>query len=166
MMDDLLTVETSVATARGASIKFQQRVLRADKELVTAVALVAAIRDGRPARIPTIFAVSFRRPRDVRRRKGAGRGSAGERRTGRSAAGKSVVTISDMNELPCLLDPRGLPWRRLSSPERALIFCRGFAEGAPKFHAARGRIFSARARLGSAPDKKKASGATDNFLVS
>ncbi len=52
MMDDLLTVETSVATARGASIKFQQRVLRADKELVTAVALVAAIRDGRPARIP------------------------------------------------------------------------------------------------------------------
>ena len=68
MMDDLLTVETSVATARGASIKFQQRVLRADKELVTAVALVAAIRDGRPGAGAslTIFAVSFRRPRDVR----------------------------------------------------------------------------------------------------
>ncbi|HTZ65974.1 MAG TPA: tol-pal system-associated acyl-CoA thioesterase [Roseiarcus sp.] len=52
MMDDLLTVETSVAAARGASIKFQQRVLRGDEELVTAAALVAAIRDGRPARIP------------------------------------------------------------------------------------------------------------------
>lgn len=52
MMDDLLTVETSVAKVRGASIEFQQRVLRADKELVTAVALVAAIRDGRLARIP------------------------------------------------------------------------------------------------------------------
>ena len=52
LMDDLLTVETSVAKARGASIDFQQRVLRGDKELVTAMARVAAIRDGRPARIP------------------------------------------------------------------------------------------------------------------
>jgi acyl-CoA thioester hydrolase len=52
MMDDLLAVETSVAAARGASIKFQQRILRDDKEFVTAAALVAAIRDGRPARIP------------------------------------------------------------------------------------------------------------------
>src|SRR5579872_5376338 len=52
LMDDLLTVETSLAKARGASIEFQQRVLRDDKELVTAAALVAAIRDGRPARIP------------------------------------------------------------------------------------------------------------------
>ena len=52
MMDDLLTVETSVAKARGASIDFQQRILRDDKELVTAMARAAAIRDGRPARIP------------------------------------------------------------------------------------------------------------------
>jgi len=52
MMDDLLEVETRVASARGASIEFQQRVLRGDKELVTAAALVAAIRGGRPARIP------------------------------------------------------------------------------------------------------------------
>jgi acyl-CoA thioester hydrolase len=52
VMDDLLTVETSVAKARGASIEFQQRVLRDDKELLTAAALVAAIRNGRPARIP------------------------------------------------------------------------------------------------------------------
>ncbi len=52
LMDDLLTVETSVAKARGASIDFQQRILRDDRELVTAMARVAAIRDGRPARIP------------------------------------------------------------------------------------------------------------------
>lgn len=52
LMDDLLTVETSVAKARGASIDFQQRVLRGDRALVTAMARVAAIRNGRPARIP------------------------------------------------------------------------------------------------------------------
>jgi acyl-CoA thioester hydrolase len=52
MMDDLLTVETSVATVRGASIGFKQRISRSDKEIVTAEVLVASIRDGRPARIP------------------------------------------------------------------------------------------------------------------
>ena len=52
MMDDLLEVETSVIAVRGASIDFKQRVLRSNKELVTAEVLVASIRDGRPARIP------------------------------------------------------------------------------------------------------------------
>ena len=52
MMDDLLEVETSAATVRGASITFHQRVVRADNELVTAEVLVASLRDGRPARIP------------------------------------------------------------------------------------------------------------------
>jgi acyl-CoA thioester hydrolase len=52
VMDDLLTVETSVAAVRGASIDFKQRVMRGDKELVTAGVLAASIRDGRPARIP------------------------------------------------------------------------------------------------------------------
>jgi acyl-CoA thioester hydrolase len=52
MMDDLLEVETSAAAVRGASITFHQRVVRGDKELVTAEVLVASIRDGRPARIP------------------------------------------------------------------------------------------------------------------
>ena len=51
MMDDLLRVETAVAAARGASIRFQQRILRGDRELAAAAVLVAAIRDGRPARI-------------------------------------------------------------------------------------------------------------------
>jgi acyl-CoA thioester hydrolase len=52
IMDDLLEVETSVTAMRGASIDFKQRVLRSNKELVTAEVLVASIRDGRPARIP------------------------------------------------------------------------------------------------------------------
>jgi acyl-CoA thioester hydrolase len=52
IMDDLLEVETSAVAVRGASITFHQRVVRGDKELVTAKVLVASIRDGRPARIP------------------------------------------------------------------------------------------------------------------
>ncbi len=52
LMDDLLRVETSVVAARGASIEFRQRVLRGEKELVTALVLAAAIRDGRPVRLP------------------------------------------------------------------------------------------------------------------
>ena len=52
MMDDLLVVETSASAVRGASITFHQRVVRGDKELVTAEVLAASLRDGRPARIP------------------------------------------------------------------------------------------------------------------
>jgi len=51
-IDDLLRVETGAATARGASIEFRQRVLLGEKALVAATVLVAAIRDGRPARLP------------------------------------------------------------------------------------------------------------------
>ena len=52
LMDDLLSVETGVSALRGASIEFRQRIVRRDKELVTAQVLVAAIRDGRATRIP------------------------------------------------------------------------------------------------------------------
>jgi acyl-CoA thioester hydrolase len=52
MMDDLLVVETSATAVRGASITFQQQVVRGDKALVTASVLAASIRNGRPARIP------------------------------------------------------------------------------------------------------------------
>jgi acyl-CoA thioester hydrolase len=51
-IDDLLTVETHAAMARGASMEFQQRILLGGKALVAATVLVAAIRDGRPARLP------------------------------------------------------------------------------------------------------------------
>jgi acyl-CoA thioester hydrolase len=52
LMDDLLRVETEVSGLRGASIQFLQRILRDDQRLVAATVLVAAIRDGRPSRIP------------------------------------------------------------------------------------------------------------------
>jgi acyl-CoA thioester hydrolase len=52
LMDDLLCVETGVAAARGASIEFRQRILRGGRELASALVRVAAIRDGRPVRIP------------------------------------------------------------------------------------------------------------------
>ena len=57
LMDDLLRVETSIAKSGGASIEFRQLILRGDTELIAATVKVAAIRDGRPVRIP----VSLRR---------------------------------------------------------------------------------------------------------
>lgn len=54
-IDDLLCVESRAATARGASIEFQQRILLGGKALVTATVLVAVIRDGRPARLPDLL---------------------------------------------------------------------------------------------------------------
>ncbi len=62
MMDDLLEVETSVIAVRGASIDFKQRILRRDKELVTAEMLVASIRGGRPARLPADLRRLFQSP--------------------------------------------------------------------------------------------------------
>jgi len=52
LMDDLLSVETEISGLRGASIQFLQRIFRDDQRLVAATVLVAAIRDGRPSRIP------------------------------------------------------------------------------------------------------------------
>ncbi len=49
LMDDLLGVETQISGFRGASIDFlPQRIVRDQKKLITATALIAAIRDGRP----------------------------------------------------------------------------------------------------------------------
>ena len=62
MMDDLLVVETSAASVRGASITFHQRVLRGDKALVTASILAASIRNDRPARIPADLRRLFEPP--------------------------------------------------------------------------------------------------------
>ena len=56
LMDDLLGVETQISGFRGASIDFLQRIVRDQKELVTATVLIAAIRDGRPSRIPILCA--------------------------------------------------------------------------------------------------------------
>lgn len=51
-MDDVVIVETSIAVMKGASITMGQRIRRGDETLLTAEVLVAAIRDGRPARLP------------------------------------------------------------------------------------------------------------------
>jgi acyl-CoA thioester hydrolase len=52
VIDDLLRVETRVAAVRGAAIDFAQTVSRGDKILAVAKILVAALRNGRPMRIP------------------------------------------------------------------------------------------------------------------
>jgi acyl-CoA thioester hydrolase len=51
-IDDLLRVETRVVAVRGAALDFAQTVSRGDKILAAAKILVAALRGGRPMRIP------------------------------------------------------------------------------------------------------------------
>jgi acyl-CoA thioester hydrolase len=51
-MDDVVLVETSVSVMKGASITMAQRIRRGEETLLTAEVLVAAIRDGRPTRLP------------------------------------------------------------------------------------------------------------------
>ena len=51
-MDDMLIVETSAKEVKGASAILAQRVLRGDEVLVTADVRVAAIADGKAARLP------------------------------------------------------------------------------------------------------------------
>ena len=55
LMDDLLKVDTEVMRFHGASINFLQRIQRGEKELIKATVLVAAIRDGRPTRVPELL---------------------------------------------------------------------------------------------------------------
>ena len=52
IIDDLLRIETRVVAVRGATIDFAQTVLRGGQSLATARILVAALRGGRPMRIP------------------------------------------------------------------------------------------------------------------
>jgi acyl-CoA thioester hydrolase len=52
MMDDLLTIETSIVALRGASIDFLQLALRGEEKLVVAAVCIAALSNGRPTRLP------------------------------------------------------------------------------------------------------------------
>jgi acyl-CoA thioester hydrolase len=52
-MDELIEIETRPTEMKGASMVLRQRILRGSEILVTAEVLVAAVRDGRPSRIPT-----------------------------------------------------------------------------------------------------------------
>lgn len=51
-MDDIVTVETSTAEVKGATLTNRQRVLRGDEVLVEADVRVAFVAGGRAARIP------------------------------------------------------------------------------------------------------------------
>ncbi len=51
-MDDVVVVETRVTVKRGASLTMQQAILRGGESLITAEVLVAALRSGRPVRLP------------------------------------------------------------------------------------------------------------------
>ena len=51
-MDDALTVETHIRRIGGASIAFEQTVVRGGEQLVAANVSVAMLKNGRPARIP------------------------------------------------------------------------------------------------------------------
>jgi acyl-CoA thioester hydrolase len=52
LMDDLLTIITMLAGARGAVVEFNQRILRGDKVLTEARVRVVALRGAKPVRPP------------------------------------------------------------------------------------------------------------------
>ncbi|MGE3244826.1 MAG: tol-pal system-associated acyl-CoA thioesterase [Beijerinckiaceae bacterium] len=51
-MDDMLTVETALAKAGGASVEMEQRIRRGGDVLLTAHVTVACVASGRAVRIP------------------------------------------------------------------------------------------------------------------
>jgi acyl-CoA thioester hydrolase len=52
-LDDIITVETTLASAKGAKMAFDQKVLRGEELLAEATVIVAVITlDGRPRRMP------------------------------------------------------------------------------------------------------------------
>jgi acyl-CoA thioester hydrolase len=62
-MDDVLVVETGVAALGAASLEFSQRILREEETLAVATICVAALRNGKPTRMPA----------EIRKRLGARR---------------------------------------------------------------------------------------------
>jgi acyl-CoA thioester hydrolase len=54
-MDDVITVETRLIEARGASLLLAQRILRRVERLVEAQVLVASLAGGRPVRLPQLI---------------------------------------------------------------------------------------------------------------
>lgn len=58
-MDDLLTIETTPVSARGAKMEIVHRILRGDEVLTTADVRVACIGNGRPQRIPDAILRKF-----------------------------------------------------------------------------------------------------------
>ena len=58
-MDDVITMETELLELRGASLVLAQRALRGEEILAQAEVTVAAIRGGRPVRLPRVIAAAL-----------------------------------------------------------------------------------------------------------
>jgi acyl-CoA thioester hydrolase len=63
LMYDLLTIETHISAVGGASIDFSQVIFRGDEKIVRALVGVAALSNGRPARLPKDMRDRFSAPR-------------------------------------------------------------------------------------------------------
>jgi acyl-CoA thioester hydrolase len=61
-MDDVLTVETTLAQLGGASLELAQRILRGHDVLVTALVRVACVSQGRAARMPDFVRKKLAQP--------------------------------------------------------------------------------------------------------
>ena len=63
VMDDLIAIETLISAVGGASIDFSQTIYRGDEKIVRALVGVAALSNGRPARLPKDMRERFSAPR-------------------------------------------------------------------------------------------------------
>ncbi len=59
LMDDLLTIETTIAAIGGATVDFRQSVVRGEEMLANALVCVVALSNGRPARLPGNIRAQF-----------------------------------------------------------------------------------------------------------
>jgi acyl-CoA thioester hydrolase len=59
LMDDLLAIDTRIVAVGGASIEFQQSALRSGETIAKALVRVAAMSNGRPARLPRNMRAQF-----------------------------------------------------------------------------------------------------------
>jgi acyl-CoA thioester hydrolase len=59
LMDDLLTIETTIAAVGGATVDFRQTVVRDEVMLADALVSVVALSNGRPTRLPRDMRAHF-----------------------------------------------------------------------------------------------------------
>jgi acyl-CoA thioester hydrolase len=59
VMDDIVTVETVAASARGAALVLRQRLMRGGNALLEAEVTVVPVKDGRPQRLPAPIRAAF-----------------------------------------------------------------------------------------------------------
>jgi acyl-CoA thioester hydrolase len=59
LMDDLLTIETTIAAIGGATVDFRQSIVRGEEMLANALVCVVALSNGRPTRLPRDMRAHF-----------------------------------------------------------------------------------------------------------